>query len=220
MLQQLYPSDLDEESKLKVLCHENSRRFVGAAAAAASSSSSSSAPFSFVREGEYWAVAHEGKMFRLKDSLGIQYLVRLLEAPGREIHVLDLVGERAAGGGVNEAIDTGDAGELLDDEARRSYQRRLEDLEETVAEAESFGDAARAARAREEIEMLGAELGRAVGLGGWARRAGGAAERARSAVQRRIKNAIDRIADHAPALAALLSRTVRTGNYCVYRPDA
>ena len=54
--------------------------------------------------------------------------------------------------------------------------------------------------------MLGAELGRAVGLGGRARRAGGAAERARSAVQRRIKNAIDRIGEHAPALAALLSK--------------
>ena len=113
----------------------------------------------------------------------------------------------------------GSSGELLDDEARRSYQRRLEDLEETVAEAESFGDAARAARARDEIEMLGAELGRAVGLGGRARRAGGAAERARSAVQRRIKNAIERVSEHAPALAALLSRTIRTGNFCVFRPD-
>ena len=177
-------------------------------------------PFAFVREGEYWAVTHAGGTFRLKDSLGLNYLVRLLEAPGREIHVLDLTGERAgAGADVNEAIDTGDAGELLDDEARRSYQRRLEDLEETVAEAESFGDAARAARAKEEIEMLGAELGRAVGLGGRSRRAGGAAERARSAVQRRIKNAIERIGEHDPALGALLARTVRTGNYCVYRPD-
>jgi tetratricopeptide (TPR) repeat protein len=177
-------------------------------------------PFTFLREGEYWAVTHAGTTCRLKDSLGIQYLVRLLEAPGQEIHVLDLTGERAAGGaGVNEAIDTGDAGELLDDEARRSYQRRLEDLEEAVAEAESFGDVGRAARARAEIEMLGAELGRAVGLGGRARRAGGAAERARSAVQRRIKNAIERIGEHLPALGTLLGRTVRTGNYCVYRPD-
>src|SRR6185369_17027093 len=179
-------------------------------------------PFAFLREGEYWSVTYGGATFRLKDSLGLNYLVRLLEQPGREIHVLDLTGERAAGGaggGVSEAIDTGDAGELLDDEARRAYRRRLEDLEETVAEAESFGDAARAARAREEIEMLGAELGRAVGLGGRARRAGGAAERARSAVQRRIKNAIERVAEHDKALAALLSKTVRTGNYCTYRPD-
>jgi tetratricopeptide (TPR) repeat protein len=184
-------------------------------------SASRGASFSFAREGEYWAVTHAGATFRLKDSLGIQYLVRLLETPGREIHVLDLTGERTAGGtAVNEAIDTGDAGELLDDEARRAYQRRLEDLEETVAEAESFGDAARAARAREEIAMLAAELGRAVGLGGRARRAGGAAERARSAVQRRIKNAIERVGEHDKGLAAVLGRTVRTGNYCSYRPNS
>ena len=195
---------------------------LAAASAPAAAKAPGAAPFSFVCEGEYWAVTHAGTTFRLKDSLGIQYLVRLLETPGREIHVLDLTGERAGGGagaGVNEAIDTGDAGELLDDEARRAYQRRLEDLEDTVAEAESFGDAARAARARAEIEMLGAELGRAVGLGGRARRAGGAAERARSAVQRRIKNAIERVGEHDKALAAVLAKTVRTGNYCVYRPD-
>jgi hypothetical protein len=70
------------------------------------------------------------------------------------------------------------------------------------------------------MEMLAAELGRAVGLGGRVRRAGGAAERARSAVQRRIKNALDRIGEHAPALAAYLGRTVRTGNACVFRPEA
>ena len=83
-------------------------------------------PFTFTNEGEYWAVTHEGATFRLKDSLGIQYLVRLIAQPGQELHVLDLTGERA-GGGANEAIDTGDAGELLDDEARRSYQQRLEE---------------------------------------------------------------------------------------------
>ena len=105
--------------------------------AQAKANASASPSFSFTREGEYWAVMHAGGTFRLKDSLGIQYLVRLFEEAGREIHVLDLAGERAASGGtnVNEAIDGGDAGELLDDEARRSYQRRLEALEETVVEA-------------------------------------------------------------------------------------
>jgi hypothetical protein len=175
-------------------------------------------PFDFALEGEYWTITHDAATFRLKDSLGLQYVVRLLREPGREVHVLDLAGERA-GAGDAEVVDTGDAGELLDAEARASYQRRLEDLRDTLAEAESFGDAARAARAREEIDFLGAELGRAVGLGGRARRAGAAAERARSAVQRRIKNALERIAEHAPALAAYLGRTIRTGNFCVYRPD-
>ncbi len=201
---------------------------IGAAAGVGSGTPAAAAPtparasdFSFTREGEYWTVAHAGAAFRLKDSVGLRYLVRLIEEPGREIHVLDLVGERASGGGgaANEAIDTGDAGELLDDEARRSYQNRIEDLEETIAEAESFGDPARAAAARAEMEAISAELGRAVGLGGRARRAGGAAERARSAVQRRIKNAIERIGEHAPELAALLGRTIRTGNFCEYRPE-
>ena len=170
-------------------------------------------------EGEYWTVRWQETTFRLKDGLGLQYLVRLLADPGREIHVLDLVGERA-GAAAGEAIDTGDAGELLDEEARRSYKDRLEDLRETLAEAESFGDGARAERARAEMEVLAAELGRAVGLGGRVRRAGGAAERARSAVQRRIKNALERIGEHAPALAAYLARTVKTGNACVFRPES
>jgi predicted Zn-dependent protease len=172
-----------------------------------------------VLEGEVWAVAHGGATFRFKDSLGLQYLARLVREPGREVHVLALVGSAAGDPGQGQVVDQGDSGELLDDEARADYRRRLEDLRDTLAEAESFGDAARASRAREEIEFLGAELGRAVGLGGRARRAGSAAERARSAVQRRIKNALERIGETAPALGAYLGRTVKTGNFCMFRPE-
>jgi tetratricopeptide (TPR) repeat protein len=173
---------------------------------------------SLTLEGEYWAIAHDEAHFRLKDSLGLRYLAKLFEQPGREIHVLDLVGGRV-GATPHETVDLGDAGELLDDEAKASYRRRLDDLRDALAEAESFGDAERASRSREEMEMLAGELGRAVGLGGRSRRAGAAAERARSAVQRRIKNALERIGDHAPALAAYLAETVRTGNFCVFRPE-
>jgi hypothetical protein len=171
-------------------------------------------------EGEYWTITDGGTTFRLKDSLGLQYLARLFAEPDREIHVLDLVAARAGGaaGSGEQPVDTGDAGELLDEEARESYRRRLEDLREVLSEAESFGDELRAARARQEIEMLAGELGRAVGLGGRSRRAGGAAERARSAVQRRIKNALDRIGEHAPDLAGYLARAIRTGNFCTFHP--
>lgn len=176
--------------------------------------------FAMTLEGEYWTIAHEGTTFRLKDTLGLQYLARLVAAPGRELHVLEL----AAGAGPDAAeaaiVNHGDAGELLDDEARNEYRRRLEDLRETLAEAESFGDSARASRAREELDFLAAELGRAVGLGGRSRRAGSAAERARSAVQRRIKNALERLGEASPALGKFLSVAVRTGNYCSFRPDA
>ena len=174
--------------------------------------------FSMTSEGEYWTVSHDGRTFRLKDSLGLRYLARLVEEAGRELHVLDLAGGRTASGeDAGEAVDAGDAGELLDEQARERYRHRLDDLRDALAEAQSFGDQARAAHVQEEIDFLAAELGRAVGLGGRVRRAGGAAERARSAVQRRIRNAVDRIREHAPALADHLSRAVKTGNFCVYR---
>jgi hypothetical protein len=181
-------------------------------------------------EGEYWTISSSASVssgaapIRLKDSLGLQYIGRLVAEPGRELHVLDLVaagrGGPASGTAEDAAIDRGDAGEHLDEEARADYRRRLDDLRETLAEAESFGDSSRAARAQAEIEFLAAELARAVGLGGRVRRSGSAAERARSAVQRRIKNALNRIDEADQTLGALLARRIRTGNFCVYRPDA
>jgi tetratricopeptide (TPR) repeat protein len=191
------------------------RRLAGLAPAAAVVEVRAPA-FTIATEGESWVLGFEGQTFRLKDSLGLRYLAHLVGEPDREVHVLELARGRD---GIEEG-DAGDSGELLDGEARDSYRRRLEDLREELSEAESFGDGTRAARIREEIEFLGAELGRAVGLGGRSRRAGVAAERARSAVQRRIKNALDRIAEQSPALAAHLGRTLRTGNFCVYRPAA
>jgi tetratricopeptide (TPR) repeat protein len=171
-------------------------------------------------EGEYFALRFRSETLRMKDSLGLRYLARLVETPGREFHVLELVRERSGASDAGELLDRGDAGELLDEAARKAYRKRLEELEDAVAEAESFGDASRADRARTEIEMLASELGRAVGLGGRARKAGAAGERARSAVQRRIRHAIDRIATKSPALASFLERSIRTGNYCSFVPVA
>jgi hypothetical protein len=58
------------------------------------------------------------------------------------------------------------------------------------------------------------------GLGGRDRRAASAAERARINVTRAIKVAIERIAEHNPALATLLTGSIRTGTFCSYTPDS
>jgi hypothetical protein len=177
-------------------------------------------PLTLTLEGEYFAVRFRVETLHLKDSLGLRYIARLVGSPGKEIHVLDLVRERSGASDAGELLDHGDAGELLDEQARKAYRKRLEALEDTVAEADSFGDTARAGQARQEIEMLANELGRAVGLGGRVRKAGAAGERARSAVQRRIRHALERIALHSPALASFLERSLRTGNYCSFVPIA
>jgi len=180
----------------------------------------------FRRQGDYWLIVFEGRTARLRDSKGLQYLARLLAEPARELHALDLVGAVRSGpdtpGGPAESRlipDAGDAGELLDERAKRTYRRRLTEIEEDIEEARKMGDADRAAQADAERECLVRELARAVGLGGRDRRAGSASERARSAVTRAIRQALPRVREHNSSLGEHLDRTIRTGTYCTYMPD-
>ena len=187
----------------------------------------------FRREGEYWTVAYEGSLVRLRDSKGLRYLATLLANPGREFHVVDLEAEedrvgrspsvrgaRPGSDGVEVRPDLGDAGEMLDATAKAAYRSRLEDLQADLEEAESFNDPARAAKAREEIDFIANELARAVGLGGRDRRAASHAERARLNVTRAIHAAMRNLARENPALGRHLDSTIRTGRYCSYTPDS
>jgi hypothetical protein len=162
-------------------------------------------------DGDYWVLDGFGTTCRLKASRGIEMLAKLVAEPGREVHVLELMGA--------EMVDAGDAGEVLDADAKRAYRARMIELREELAEAEQWNDAARAERARDEIEALEAELSRSVGIGGRERRVGKAAERARVNVQRRLSDALKRIADSNAELGKHLSLTLRTGTYCSYSPD-
>jgi hypothetical protein len=206
----------------------------GAAAAAAAPPTPAAAAEgrsgAFTREGEYWTIAFAGAPFRLKDSKGMRHIARLLATPGAEHHAADLVaGAPGAGGGAGGAaaareagLDSdalGDAGAVLDPQAKAEYRSRLEELRAEHEEAESFNDPERAARAQEEIDFIARELAGAVGLGGRDRKAASASERARVNVTRTIKAAVDRIAENDPALGRHLGQTIRTGTFCSYEPD-
>jgi hypothetical protein len=187
----------------------------------------------FRREGDYWTVVYEGSVVRLPDAKGLRCLARLLARPGEEILALDLeasngreahteptTSRRATGAAEMETrSDLGDAGELLDAQARTAYKARLDDLRAELDEAESFNDPGRAVRAREEMDFLTSELARAVGLGGRDRKAASHAERARLNVTRAIRAAMKNFDRIHPPLAEHLSLTIRTGRYCCYAPD-
>ena len=74
-----------------------------------------------------------------------------------------------------------------------------------------------AARARAEREQIEDELTRSLGLGG-RDRAGGTAERARVAVAKSVRRALDAIGRVEPDAAAHLERALRTGFVCAYDP--
>jgi tetratricopeptide (TPR) repeat protein len=203
-------------------------------AASTSTPAPASAPRDrFQREGELWTVSFDGKVVHLKDSKGLRQLAHLLAQPGRELHATDLEAlvngpaepstpgrsRNADHGELGVRADFGDAGELLDAEARTAYKARLDELQEEIDEAEDFNDSERAERAREEREFLIRELARAVGLGGRDRKAASHAERARLNATRAIRSAMTSVAKVHPALGEHLAATIRTGRYCSYTPD-
>src|ERR1700751_3653609 len=100
----------------------------------------------FRKEGEYWTIGYGRKSFRLKDSKGLGYIAHLLRHPAVEFHVLDLAvgiagrrdddkGGQSEPGLPRGAEDLekagiqigslGDAGEMLDEQAKAAYRRRL-----------------------------------------------------------------------------------------------
>ncbi len=181
------------------------------------------------RDGDEWTVRYGDESFRVKDVKGFGYLATLLRHPDQEFHALDLGGGTGAAAAMpsgrelaDEGMvgrDLGDAGELLDGEARAAYKERVEDLREELEEAKELGDVERATRAESELEILTRELARATGLGGRSRRAGSAAERARLNVTRSISSAIKKIGAGSPSLGEHLAAAIRTGLFCVYSPD-
>ena len=68
------------------------------------------------------------------------------------------------------------------------------------------------------MDAIAEQLAAAVGLGGRDRRSSSDAERARSAVTKRIKEAINRIGKVMPALGRHLAARIKTGYFCSYNP--
>jgi tetratricopeptide (TPR) repeat protein len=167
--------------------------------------------WSLARDGEDWLLTAGAERARLRDGRGLHYLRALLAAPGRDIRALDL----AAGGA---GLAPGTTGPALDAAARDAYKRRLGEVSAALASADRAGDQAAAARAEAERSALLRELAGAAGLGGRAREAAPEAERARVNVTRTLRTAIERIAGGAPAVAAHLRASVRTGSSCRYDP--
>ncbi|MEZ5298448.1 MAG: tetratricopeptide repeat protein [Ilumatobacteraceae bacterium] len=185
----------------------------------ASSPSSVEQTAVLVRDGRWWDVSFGQTSVRVADTKGLRYLAELVAAPGVERHALDLV-DRIEGVDV-DGIDRrrlGDAGEVLDGRARSAYRREIERLRGEIDTALASGSLDAAEAMQTELDAYVAELSAAFGLGGRARRAGSATEKARLNVTRALRAAIRSLNEALPAIGAVLDRGVRTGTYCVFEP--
>ena len=169
----------------------------------------------FRLEGEYWTVVYTGQVLRIRDAVGVRHLGQLLWHPHREFHALDLMRAVAVSGqsrgGRPSRADTPD----VDADAAGAYRRRVHELQEELAEAQAQADLGRTASIRRDLDAILHELRHGV-LG---RQIQVDAERARVAVTKAIKAALERIRRVHFVLAGHLDASVKRGYVCVYRPD-
>lgn len=175
------------------------------------------------RRGWAWVVTHAGAQVTVPHRVGMQYLGVLLANPGHSIPAIDLVKGSGPARRTPESSDPGlvsplSPQPLLDRTARQAYQERLAQLAHDIERwAATRPD--KAATAQAERDWLIAELAAATGLGGRQRAFAGAEERARIAVSKAIRRALDRIQAADPGIGDELRMTVQTGMRCCYQPS-
>ncbi|HXM53777.1 MAG TPA: ATP-binding protein [Candidatus Dormibacteraeota bacterium] len=165
------------------------------------------------REGRHWRVEVSGRSLLVEDLVGLAYVARLMETPGRPVPALSLVsgGEPPAAEPLSQPV--------LDEEARAAYAARVRELAAEVDEARANADIGRSERLQAELDVLTSELAAATGLRGRRRTFAGPEERARTAVRKAITRALDVIAATDADVAAVLRARIRTGYRCRYVPD-
>ena len=161
------------------------------------------------RVGNRWIVASGDLRADVPNLVGMQYVKMLVDRAGEEIPASELVGASLVDGARHEVVDR---------QTLERYRRRVRELDAEIAEADDDADLARAEALRLEREDLRDELGRVLGLGGSQRTFTDASERARTAVHKAVKRAIDAIGEIQPGLADHLRDSIVTGRVCRYQP--
>ena len=182
--------------------------------------------FLFLHQNDYWLIRYHGRTALLKSARGLHCLAVLLHYPGREFHVRDLLSPSMdASTPAAAVVPHGRASRephagipMLDAQAKAECKCRLNELRQTLSEAERFNDPQGKSGAQDEIQAIIDYLASAVGLGGRDRRASSDAERARSAVTKCIKKAIQKIGVAIPSLGYHLAARIKTGYFCSYNP--
>jgi hypothetical protein len=179
----------------------------------------------FLHQNDYWIIRYHGHTALLKSTRGLDCLAILLRNSRREFHVRELLARPLDASTLSAAaVHAHVMGRLyagipvLDERAKGEYRRRLDELRQDLNEAERLNDPQRKTEAQNEIQAIAGYLASAVGLGGRDRRASCDAERARSAVTKCIKKAIQRIGDAIPSLGYHLASRIKTGYFCSYNP--
>jgi hypothetical protein len=164
----------------------------------------------FKQTNGLWQISYAGASVLLPEVKGFHDLARLMATPGTEVHCTQLM----------DSPDTmSEDAPVMDARALKSYEAHIRDLREAIGEAKAMNDLVRCEKLNAELDQLTEHISKALGMGRRTRKLNAAAERARSAVTWRIRNAIKKIEAAHPDLALHLTNSIRTGTFCCYEPE-
>lgn len=186
--------------------------------------------------GDTWTLVFGVELLRLADTLGLTYLQQLLLHPYCKVAASRLIEigqarrrrmKRTARPVLADeqvamidapVMDLGDAGPVLDEQAKREYRAAIADLDAELDEARENCDPAAQERLQRDKDQILRQLSAAFGLRGRPRRAADVSERDRKAVQKRIAETIRHLWRLDEGLGRHLKALIKPGAYCRYSP--
>lgn len=200
------------------------------------------AEYIFRREQDFWKIRFENEAGVLRGKKGFEYIAVLLRTPGKPVQVTALEeedGSKASSArsvvqphevveGDDEEIagySTGSYQSVLDSQAKREYENRLQTLASEIKDANRHGDIETATKLQEEFEFVHIELRTALGLGGRDRALKGwnPIDAAYQSVRRALNRAVKYLREVDPPLKRLASHLNTEiqyhKGYFVYCPD-
>ena len=150
----------------------------------------------------YWHVAVGDQIATVAERIGMRYLALLVGSPDQPMAALALVVNHG------DAVPAAGTHPVLDRPALAALRARIKHLRQQPALTDEE---------QGELETLARELARALGLGGRSRAFADTPERARTAVRKAIKRAIEEISTANPAVGRHLATRISTGVVCCYR---
>jgi hypothetical protein len=149
-----------------------------------------------------WRIALGNHIATVPDLVGIRYLARLVAAPNQDVPAVTLVVDQGA-----LPPMVGEQ-EMMDAATVTAIRQRIHTLREQSMLTPDEQD---------ELDTLTHELVRVSGLGGRIRSFADVPERARTAVRKAVKRAIEQVSAANPVVGKHLAARIETGAVCRYR---
>jgi len=196
--------------------------------------------FRYQDQDGLWDIVYEGRGFTIRDSKGLHYITYLLKKQGENCSALKLkrefdkifpkphettystmCREELEEENLEIIPDSGDIGDILDDQAIKKLYESRQELNEDILEAKKNNDLGRIADLNEEMCWIEQQLSAGLDKYGRHRKFQDKRENCRKSISKEITKSLNKIKekDQDQSLWRHLKNSIKTGTQCYYRPE-